>query len=393
MKILIMGNVFNPLEFDNYKSGMETFTINTYKALVHSGHDVYLSGPSDSVIKDRFIPWPAASKYSKLLYDPTIKYFNPTENYHKYLTDIKSLNPDLILSSTGSIRALRYIASLDYPTIYFAHSYIIWKYDSLFYKYILDIKSKHSNFKVAAVSSFVKDNINSVLSDVVDCTIVPSYVPVSTDISDSRYSNSVIYTGRISRDKEIENLVNIFKNTEFNLTIIGEPSKFPIIESKWFSDIILPIINSSSNINIITSNISHELLYKELSRHSVYVSPAVGESIGYSSLEALSVGTPVISHYKKIRSGLCDFIEDGFNGYNIDSYRNRFTSIKDKFLHAAYLCNKLDNSKIKEDFSIKYSAKKYSNSIINLADKLFSINIARENIPVDTRGMGAISAS
>jgi glycosyltransferase involved in cell wall biosynthesis len=123
----------------------------------------------------------------------------------------------------------------------------------------------------------------------------------------------LLYIGRIAGDKNIYFLIKIIKcikNT--SLVIIGNgPDKENVIK-------LINKYNLNDRIRILNAMEQKELV-KFYSNCDIYISPSIYETMGFSTMEALACGTPVIGMNA---IGTRAIIKHGYNGFLIRNIKD-----------------------------------------------------------------------
>lgn len=108
----------------------------------------------------------------------------------------------------------------------------------------------------------------------------------SSSIAASTRNNNFLFVGRLAHEKGIDLLLKAFENSFLSLTIIG---------SGPLEEVVLNASKKNPMIRFMGSQ-PRELVIKELSTASALIFPSIWqEPFGMVIIEALSVGTPVIS--------------------------------------------------------------------------------------------------
>lgn len=153
-----------------------------------------------------------------------------------------------------------------------------------------------------------------------------------------RNGNNIIFIGKITKDKNIDELLDMFLNINAlistNLIIIGVGDA-----RKYYEDRI-----KKENIKNVYFKglLSKEEVEYELMNSAVYVNMNEGDTTNLSMIEAMSYGVPVISFDEE--ESLYPFIVDDINGYLIKNKDDRIMSERIKYL--------LLNGDVLESFSL-----------------------------------------
>ena len=137
------------------------------------------------------------------------------------------------------------------------------------------------------------------------------------------YKKRFLYIGRLSKEKNVELLVDVFNDLDdYTLTIIGTGPLELSLKSK-----------AKENI-IFKGQIGNQELKQYYDRNNILVLTSISETWGLVVEEALYFGIPVIVSNK---CGICEIIKEDVNGYIVDLKNTQ--NIKDIILkidNAAY---------------------------------------------------------
>jgi len=137
------------------------------------------------------------------------------------------------------------------------------------------------------------------------------------------YKKRFLYIGRLSKEKNVELLVDVFNALDdYTLTIIGTGPLELSLKSK-----------AKENI-IFKGQIGNQELKQYYDRNNILVLTSISETWGLVVEEALYFGIPVIVSNK---CGICEIIKEDVNGYIVDLKNSQ--NIKDVILkidNAAY---------------------------------------------------------
>lgn len=151
---------------------------------------------------------------------------------------------------------------------------------------------------------------------------------------DKEYKKRFLYVGRLSKVKNLKNLIDIFNDlNEYSLTIIGIGE-----EEKYLKKI------ANKNIKFIGS-VANENLKEYFLDNDIFLLPSISEPWGLVVEEALYFGLPVIISQN---CGSCELIENNLNGYIVNP--NNKNSIKN-------IINKIDARIYKK---LKLGVKRFS---------------------------------
>ena len=144
---------------------------------------------------------------------------------------------------------------------YYEESYIksilAIKFGKKYFKYILD-----GNFSIFVLTKFHYEYLKKLGIQKSRISIFPNYIEIDQKTEHSKKTNSLVYAGRISKDKGVEELITAFKSLnlkENQLKIIGGGPEYQNLKKNYESDSIiflgeknnkevLEIINTSSAV-------------------------------------------------------------------------------------------------------------------------------------------------
>ncbi|DAB34820.1 MAG TPA: glycosyl transferase [Sulfurospirillum sp. UBA12182] len=141
----------------------------------------------------------------------------------------------------------------------------------------------------------------------------PSFEPIKKE-----YKKRFLFIGRISKEKNIELLVDVFNQLpEHTLTVIGTGSLEKELKNK-----------ANSNI-IFLGQVNNTELQDYFNKNDIFILPSLSESWGLVIEEALYFGLPVLI---SDNCGASELIENGKNGYivNTENLYNIINQIDDK---------------------------------------------------------------
>lgn len=220
-------------------------------------------------------------------------------------------------------------------------------------KYIKSFISSCKNIdKVVLVSKELKEYYKKLFNEQnIKCEAV--YIPNFVEISNKRSkldNNNLICVGRLSKEKGILDLINVFKIVEMEegnvkLNIIGDGLEYQNIKKKIIG------LNLTRKIKLLGYKNTDEI-NKYYQESCLYLMTSYTESFGLVLVEAMSCGIPCLAFDSA--EGANDIIKNDYNGYLIKNRNeHEMANIILKLLK--------DRKKLKElgDNSYKTS-KKYS---------------------------------
>ena len=194
-------------------------------------------------------------------------------------------------------------------------------------------------------------------------SIIPNYVDIDLfkKIQVKKIDNSVVFVGRLSREKNLFNLIKAFKGTNYKLYLIGEGELKEQLKEY--------AIKNNCDIKFMGMIPNSKLPYL-LNQFEIFILPSYFEGMPKALIEAMACGLPVIGTNTR---GIREIINDGKNG--ILSNFN-YKSIKDKIdliMNSPELKNKLSINAIKTILK-KYSLETLLNKELMIYRKLICNN-------------------
>ena len=118
------------------------------------------------------------------------------------------------------------------------------------------------------------------------------------------YKKRFLFVGRLSKEKNIELLVEIFNDLkEFTLTIVGTGPLEEKLKGK-----------AKENI-IFEGQVANQELKEKFEKNDLLILPSISETWGLVVEEALYFGMPIIVSNN---CGICELVEENVNGYVVD---------------------------------------------------------------------------
>jgi|AntAceMinimDraft_13_1070369.scaffolds.fasta_scaffold31956_1 glycosyltransferase involved in cell wall biosynthesis len=231
---------------------------------------VHIAGPDTN-----FIPWVEVTNILKI----HLVYAHHTDIV-SYLDTRPLLNNVLVKNII--ISSEKYIMN---------NSSVTWLMSNFFLE---RLENKHGYFKNK------KPNIKILDVGVDRILFKPTYIPEYIDLWIPNTTRLLIIS-RISSEKYIEFVIDTVKNiSSASLLIIGAGPD---------EDIIKDLSNKIDNVNFI-GYIPHEKLAPYYSMADFFIQPSNNETLGFTILESLACGTPVINC-----KDCSSFIINGYNGF------------------------------------------------------------------------------
>tara|TARA_X000000950_G_scaffold289530_1_gene414915 strand:+ start:44820 stop:45947 length:1128 start_codon:yes stop_codon:yes gene_type:complete len=165
-------------------------------------------------------------------------------------------------------------------------------------------------------------------------TLRPNWINISSSKNfGERYDKKLISVGRLENQKNFNELIEVFANTDFEIEIYGRGSKK--------SELIDNARKFKTNLKIFEP-VSNEILVNNLSNYKFYISSSNYEGNPKSVLEAMSVGCIVIAKKNKNTE---EIIENNENGFLYESHDQLIDYIK-LVINDEKLWNKISRSAV-----------------------------------------------
>lgn len=331
--------------------------------------------------------WIICQAFDKTKFDVTVVLLDTRNNaFSLNLPDIRIIDLKTIKASNSFITLLRFIRIEKPYAIYTTGSHInmLVSFVSYFSKipYLIargtnipHERKKYSGLKSKVFSMlgiFAYRNFNyfvcqskemynswssNFLMDINKLVVIPNPVIKPEVIRRTEVlkdKKEIIVVGRISSVKGHDRLLNIFSRLPENycLTIAGgDGGEMGFIKNRIIELNLISRIKVIGEINDVCNIIS---------QHSLLVLSSYTEGFPNVILEALSVGTPVVTF--KV-GGVSDFIIDGFNGYIVEQGNsNEFGNCIVKASNMYWNHKDIAND-IQRRFSVPHIVKQYENLI------------------------------
>ena len=242
-------------------------------------------------------------------------------NGNLYLSGLHNdFNPDAI--KKGVYRNSRLLTAILAFTLWFNKRLGTW---NIAKRYI--VLTAHARELIAG------SHLSSLSSKLV---VKPNFVSAGTAVNRGGNS-SFLFAGRLSEEKGIRLLLEAFKGSAHQLTVIGDgPLKGEVEE----------FVKNNSNVRYLGFQ-NKASIEEELSRCSALIFPSIWyETFGLILIEAFAASTPVIASYYGSASVI---VKDGYNGLHFEK------------AEAASLAAKLNEwAVLNEDVKAQYRSNAYS---------------------------------
>ena len=258
--------------------------------------------------------------------------------YRIRLSDlINSIKPDVIVCTTADDISSLVKLKGSIPLIVESHSICLRTIE--FGKYWLQKKWYRFNYlralsKVDVLVALTEGDAKEWRKYHPHVAVIPNIVHLNeNDTYSSCLSKSVIFVGRLSKQKNIGALLDIwkfvhFRNTDWKLHVYGEVGD---VEKNVYDRLLL-----ASDIGVVVHKPIKEQMIEEYKKHSILVLTSIFEPFGLVLPEAMSCGLPVVSF--DCPYGPADIITDGVDGFliknrDVNEFANRVCQlIKDREL-------------------------------------------------------------
>lgn len=184
------------------------------------------------------------------------------------------------------------------------------------------------------ITSMMKDNTHTT------CVVIPNFLSDMPETLNVQRKRQILAVGRLHEVKGFERLINIWKR--FNpkdgtvLKIVGGGQERESLQN-------LISRNHLQETVIMTGELSHENVMKEMQQSLCYVMTSYSEAFPFVLIEAMAGGLPVIAY--DVRVGPAAIIQDGMNGFLIPD--------GDEELFVDKLKNLCQDDKLREKMSEK----------------------------------------
>jgi len=201
----------------------------------------------------------------------------------------------------------------------------------LFYKYLTKFSLKYSDFYIVTSN---KDRIfiQKMADTKKNIIIIPNYVPkIHLNNADNRHINKIISVGRLEKQKNYHDLLKCFKESQFEIDIVGDGSeRNELIEFAEKENIKVNFLGKLDFQNLNS-------LYKE---YKIFISNSAFEGNPKTLLEAMAngcciVATNIASHK--------EIIDDGINGFLYEDI-NDAEEIIEKIMLDVEIFNKISSN-------------------------------------------------
>lgn len=240
--------------------------------------------------------------------------------------EIAKLKTDYIFSTR--IEFSKLIKRKDTINISQEHSYIDDE------KYIKKVQNSFNyiDYLVVMTDKAKQNYSNWLNNDKISIAVIPNMIENNEKYISNCESKKIISVGRLEEVKDFSLLIDIFykivnehKNDDWKLEIVGSGSLKEELENK------IEKLGLKGKVEL-TGNVPTDVVYKKLSKSSIFVLTSKSESFSLVLCEAMNAGLPVLSF--DIDAGPREIIDDGKNGYliedrNVDEMVDKILSLTD----------------------------------------------------------------
>jgi glycosyltransferase involved in cell wall biosynthesis len=152
-------------------------------------------------------------------------------------------------------------------------------------------------------------------------------IPMGIDVGSYRTARkgddrlTVLFVGRISRNRNLEPLIEAMKSIpEMTLRIVGDEAKSSAASKDGYLDELKTIASGAENIMFCGGKFGEDLI-KEYKDADIFAYSSISENLGQTILEAAASGLPIISTPVGIAP---EIVKDGETGYIVQAEPSLF---------------------------------------------------------------------
>lgn len=180
--------------------------------------------------------------------------------------------------------------------------------------------------------------------------VLPNFVSLPTTTTSDK-DESLVYVGRVSREKGILELVNRFEEAKVSLTVIGDGPDLSVLRNYKHVSVLGPLYGAE--------------LFNRIRGAKFVIQPSRGfENCPMTVIEAFACGTPVIAPE---HSGFKELIKPGYTGFFVDfkaaDLIDRIIEILDNYSPILSKC-------CLKEYSEKYSEERHIDRIVKYYEEL-----------------------
>ena len=133
-------------------------------------------------------------------------------------------------------------------------SFMVYRHGKSLFKYLLK-----SNFMVSVLTDHHRDFLNTIGINNEKIITSPNYLEIESDTNNIDIEDYIVYAGRVSKEKGVEELIKSFLDCKFQntkLKIIGDGPSFKNLQTKYLSKNIefSGLLTNSETIDIIAKS-------------------------------------------------------------------------------------------------------------------------------------------
>lgn len=319
MKIAIVGSLWNNTPPRTY-GGTEEVIFHLTNGLVEKGHEVTFFGPETAQTKARLLP-----VVDKPLLDQG-RSWNNEENIHAHILKFTKV---LQMSKAFDIIHIHLDRSQDYiafPTMKSSTTPVLF---TMHFSPQLYKEERQERLEVlAAYKDYPFSSISNAQRKGIDLNFIAN-IYNGIQISDYPYSNVsddyVAWLGKIKPEKGTKEAILAAKKAGVNIMVMGKVDENIPSMYQYFKEEVEPLFDGEHVIWVGEVGLKEKVTI--LKRAKALLNPIQWEEpFGLVMIEALALGTPVISYN---RGAAGEIIRDQETGFLVDSFEEMCGRITD----------------------------------------------------------------
>ena len=133
----------------------------------------------------------------------------------------------------------------------------------------------------------------------IDPNIFSDHIKTENILPKNKKAKVLLYVGRVSKEKNLSELCNIAKDSDYECWIVGDGPYLNTLKNEF-----------SEHVQFFGA-IDHEKLTKYYKSADIFVFPSLTDTFGLVLIESMSCGTPVAAYPVK---GPIDIVKQGVSG-------------------------------------------------------------------------------